>query len=212
VPGTAAPGQPGNSVVVGRHSAFGGPLGDIGYLQKGNVILVSTTQGQSIYRVERVQQQTILPSAGNTADDETIQSSVADEVEQAEDPTAEPAVPVDVLYGATPDDRLTLVTSASGNPFNASEATVVVARMQGKPFAPTPQNGRVDSQTGLAGDPSAWSAVLLSLLAYVAAVVGAVVLYQRSSNRAAYLLTVPPLLAFTIVTAETVSRLLPAWV
>jgi sortase A len=211
VPGTAAPGQPGNSVVVGRHSAFGGTLGDIGYLQKGNIILVSTTQGQSIYRVETVRQQTILPSEGNTANEETGQSSVADVTETADDPTAEAAVPVDVLFGATPDDRLTLITSASSNPFNTSEATVVVARMQGKPYAPTPQNGRVDSQTGLAGDPSALAPVLLALLAYGAAVVGAVVLYQRSSSRAAYLLTVPPLLVCTVVTAETVSRLLPAW-
>ncbi|HEX3541561.1 MAG TPA: sortase [Acidimicrobiales bacterium] len=54
VTGTAAPGQIGNSVVVGRAHAFGGTFGDIGQLKRGNTILISTTQGQSVYRVTTV--------------------------------------------------------------------------------------------------------------------------------------------------------------
>lgn len=53
-PGTAGPGQPGNSVLVGRRAAFGGPLGALDALQVGDQILCLTTQGQSVYVVSSV--------------------------------------------------------------------------------------------------------------------------------------------------------------
>jgi hypothetical protein len=43
------------------------------------------------------------------------------------------------------------------------------------------------------------------------AVAAAVVLYRRARPRSAYLLTAPPLVVATILTAEAVARLLPAW-
>ena len=83
--------------------------------------------------------------------------------------------------------------------------------MIGKPFAPTPQNGRMANQTGNLGESSAWPIVLLSLIFLVASIVGAVLLYRRSSPKVAYLLTMPPLAVFAILAAESFSRLLPAW-
>jgi sortase A len=59
VPGTAGLGQPGNSVVVGRRSAFGGPFGRLRSLHPGDKIVVSTTQGQSVYTVTGVGATTI---------------------------------------------------------------------------------------------------------------------------------------------------------
>ncbi len=51
VPGTAGPGQPGNAVIAGRNAGFGGPFGSLGSLERGDEIVVATTQGKSVYRV-----------------------------------------------------------------------------------------------------------------------------------------------------------------
>lgn len=182
VTGTAAPGQPGNSVVLGRAHGFGGYFGGLGRLHRGAQIVVSTTQGQSVYRVASVRHLS-LGSQGA----------------------------VDKLYGPSDDDRLTLVTSASALPWSSSSATVVVATMRDEPFPPTPQNGRVDAGTGLHGDGSATAAVVLALLVFGATMSATVVLYRTLQPATAYLLTIGPVLASTVIAGETVSRLLPGW-
>ena len=209
VAGTAAPGQPGNSVVVGRRQMFGGPFRRLEQLEPGDRILVTTTQGQRVYEVDTVEQKRILPPV-----DLSDPSSSASSLSTGFTPLAgaEATVDVDELYGPTEDDRLTLVTSASALPTNAERATIVVAKMQGMPYEPTPQGGRTDSGTGLSGDPSAWAPLVLSLLAFVATAAAAVLLYRRTSTRVAWLLTTPPLIVFSILMAESLSRLFPAWV
>lgn len=254
VPGTAAPGQPGNSVIVGRRTMFGGTFGDLSSMNVGDEIIVTTTQGQTLYQVTDVGRAELTPDAtpnsapAVAAPTTTTTSSTTTTVPVVEGTavveTVPPAAPVPVdpavaeapaestttttvapvessltggklalnsLYGTSTDDRLTLVTSASAFPWNSAEADVVVAVMIGKPFAPTPQNGRMADQTGNTGDTSAWPIVLLSFIFLVATVAGAVLLYRRSSPRVAYLLTVPPLAVFAILAAESFSRLLPAW-
>lgn len=182
VPGTAAPGQPGNSVIVGRAHSFGKPFSALSRLRKGNKILVTTTQGQSVYTVESVQH----PSLGTGAR-------------------------VDKIYGPTSDDRLTLVTSSSATPWNGSDAIVVVAKMETVPFAPTPQGGRISAQTGLGGESGALAAAVLALSLYGAVMAGSVFIYRRFSLPTAYLLTIAPAAAATVICAETLSRLFPAW-
>jgi sortase A len=54
VPGTAGPGQPSNSVVVGRQAGFGGPFSEIDKLAEGDEIVIVTTQGKSLYKVKSV--------------------------------------------------------------------------------------------------------------------------------------------------------------
>ncbi|MGH3392010.1 MAG: class E sortase, partial [Actinomadura sp.] len=51
VPGTAGLGQPGNSAVVGRRYGFGAPFRKLDELRPGDDIIVTTTQGQSLYKV-----------------------------------------------------------------------------------------------------------------------------------------------------------------
>ena len=251
VPGTAAPGQPGNSVIVGRHTMFGGPFGELSAMKVGDEIVVTTTQGQTLYQVTEVgtaeltseATPTLAPAvaAPTTTTSTTTTVAPLEAVASAEavvaapvaaepgaegavaDPTATTTIaavessldggriPLNSLYGTSKDDRLTLVSSASAFPWNSAQAEVVVAVMIGKPFAPTPQNGRTAGQTGNVGDTSAWPVVLLAFLFLAAAVTGAVLLYRRSSPRVAYLLTVPPLVVFAILAAESFSRLLPAW-
>lgn len=249
VPGTAAPGQPGNAVIVGRRTMFGGTFGDLSSVRVGDDIVVTTTQGQSLYQVTDVgtaeltdeATPTKAPVVGAPTTTTTTTTAVAatEPAPAAEtSATAAPAAPaadappesttttttipvesalaggriaLNSLYGTSTDDRLTVVTSASAFPWNSAEAEVVIAVMIGKPYAPTPQNGRMADQTGNLGDTAAWPIVLLALIFLVATVVGTVLLYRRSSPRVAYLLTVPPLVVFAILAAEAFSRLLPAW-
>jgi sortase A len=228
VPGTAGPGQPGNSAILGRRSMYGGAFGSLHSLHRGDQILITTTQGQSVYQVSSVASRTITtagpapvggaalgtPSggsgsssgAGATANAQLNQSAAkVGAAEQAR------SVSVDQLYGPTKGDQLTLVTSDRVGPWNTSAATVVVAKMLSKPFTPTPQNGRTTNQTGLEVDPSAWPGLLLALQGFVLSGVAAVFLYRRFGMRIAYLITTPPLIAFVILLAEAFSHLLPAW-
>lgn len=182
VVGTAGPGQPGNSVIVGRRSLSGAPFGELGSLAEGDRIVVSTVQGQSLYVVSSVRERRLTgPSS----------------VEQVE--------------GPSDDDRLTLITSAAGSPTDDERATVVVAKMDGLPFAPTPQGGRTPEGDGRHGASGISAGLVLALLGYAAAVAGAVVAYRRLPWRSAYLLSAPVLVALTVVLAEQVGRMLPAW-
>jgi len=246
VPGTAAPGQSGNSVIVGRRTMFGGTFGDLSSMTIGDEIIVTTTQGQSLYQVTDVggseltpdanpitapavaaptttttsTTTTTVPAVEGAAPTETVppaaevpvDAAVAEPTGESTTTTVAPVesslnggkLPLNSLYGTSTDDRLTLVTSAA-------VAEVVVAVMIAKPFSPTPQNGRMADQTGNTGDTTAWPIVLLSVIFLAATIAGTVLLYRRSSPRVAYLLTVPPLVVFAILAAESFSRLLPAW-
>jgi sortase A len=209
VPGTAAPGQPGNSVVVGRSTLFGAPFADLSAVGVDDLIAVTTTQGQVVYRVAEVG-----PVQLSNAKTAAKPSSSSGGTAAAGDYTPildSGRISIDALYGPSEDDRLTLITSNSWFPFNTAEARVVIAVMEGKPFPPTPQNGRTNRQTGTSSDTSRWPMALLATLCLGGAIVGAVLLYRRSSPRVAYLLTVPPLLVFAVLASETLSQLLPGW-
>lgn len=215
VPGTAGPGQPGNSAIVGRRSAFGGAFRNIDQLQPGDEILVTTTQGQSVYEVAEVRTARVGPGVATTPASTTTTVPPADESgttsEDDTDLLTSGGLTTDDLYGPTPDDRLTLVTSASVAPWATDEATVVVAALRDRPFEPTPQGGRIEDQDGRSADDNAWAPLALAAVAYLVAAATAVVLYRRARPRSAYLLTAPPLLAATILVAEAVARTLPAW-
>lgn len=210
--GSAGPGQPGNSVLIGRRNLFGGPFRTIGDLREGDRILVTTVQGPSVYEVGHVGRHRIVESSGAPATDPTSTGPAATE-EPDEDAPLLPSgrLSTDQLYGPSTDDRLTLVTSASGSPTASDEALVVVAEMDGLPYAPTPQGGRTSSGDGRGGDPSATAPLALAALAYLGVLAATVAAYRRVPWRSAYLLSAPPLVALTIVLAEQVARLLPAW-
>jgi sortase A len=201
VPGTAGLGQPGNSAVVARRNGFGASFANLAQLRKGDRILVTTTQGQTVYSVRTVSTRTI-------EDPTSEQSSSSAPAATSKDNRS---VTLDSLYGPSKDDRLTLVTSASRAPWNSSAAIVAVARMVGKPFAPTPQNGRSDGETGRNAETGVWASVAFAVLLYGGAIAASIVLYRRMRFRVAYILTIAPLVALTVVTGETLSRLLPAW-
>jgi sortase A len=55
VVGSSLPGQPGNAVIAGRRTLYGGPFGDIGSLHEGERIRVTTGQGIFHYTVTGIQ-------------------------------------------------------------------------------------------------------------------------------------------------------------
>ena len=202
VPGTAGLGQPGNAVVVGRRSGFGAPFSGLGNVDKGDDIVVTTTQGQTVYEV----------TSTRTA---TLTSSLSRRGVEQRNPRPrvgrQPRRSIDDVYGPSEGDQLTLITSASRLPWNDGKATIVVAKMTTEPFTPTLQGGRTERGTGARADAAAKAPALLALLAWGAVIGGAVLLYRRLPKRVAYLLTVGPILAMTIIAGETFSRLFPAW-
>lgn len=215
VPGTAGLGQPGNAVVVARRTLFGGPFARLASLKSGDEILVTTTQGQTLYRVSDVATTTLYPGDVVPASSAVSPSPTGGSLPPSSSTASLAQVPsqvaVDELYGPTTDNRLTLVTSASELPWNSSRAVVVVAEMVSQAFVPTPQEGRSDAVTGTGGSSSAFAPFVLVLLVYVAVAVGAVVSYRRYSVRTAWLLTTAPLVALAVLIGEIGGQLLPAW-
>ena len=69
VPGTAGLGQPGNATVVGRRSAYGAAFSRLGELRPGDPLVVTTVQGQSVYRVTAVGHTRRSGELAPTADD-----------------------------------------------------------------------------------------------------------------------------------------------
>jgi sortase A len=197
VPGTAGLGQPGNAAVVGRNAAYGGPFGRLDQLKPGDKVLTATIEGQSIYVVRHVARVTLgsatAPVVGSTATGST------------------PAVTLNTLYRPTKDNRITLVTSASAGPWNTSRVFEVTAVLRGRPYVSTPQEALSPSQQGNTGESGVWAELVLALLALAVVVVGGLFLYRRCTVRSAYLLTTAPVVACTVLAAEAISRLLPAW-
>jgi sortase A len=229
VPGTAGLGQPGNSAVVGRRSGYGGPFGNLGLLRRGDRVLTATTEGRSVYVVRSVHTVTMVTPTTAVATTQTTQASRSGTTPTTAAPTSArstvagsqrsgrtasqgvPKVSANVILGPSKNNQITLLTSASSVPWNTSRTLVVVAQLQGHPYSPTPQEARSPSQQGNAGDPTALAWLLLAILALGACFAGAFVMYRRTTPRSAYLLTTAPLLAFTVLGAEALSRLLPAW-
>ncbi len=82
MPGTSLPGSPGNSVIAGRRTTFGGPFGEIGSLRPGAKIRVVDGAGAFAYKVTSVhqvaigQRDVVLPTRDNRLTLVTSDSSV----------------------------------------------------------------------------------------------------------------------------------------
>ncbi|MEP6798787.1 MAG: sortase [Lapillicoccus sp.] len=117
----------------------------------------------------------------------------------------------DAVYNPSDGDQLTLVTSDSVLPWNTTSGVVVTGQLQSAPFVPTPQNGYAPETDGRHGDASAWPLVVLELLVLGGVVTATMVLYRRWSRSMTFVVTTPALVALTIFTSLTASRLLPGW-
>ena len=169
-PGTAGLGQPGNSVIVARRNALRRHVCHIRSLHAGDRITVTTTQGQSVYEVTSVAARRHLGvdtrrrPAGRTW---PTRSTAAGGIQLTRATVAPKHAKVSVasVYGPTPDDRLTLITSGSRAPWDdasghrgggeACSTSRSRPRRKGRGARPKP----VCTATA-----SAWPAVVLALL------------------------------------------------
>lgn len=105
VPGTAGPGQPGNSVVVGRRNGFGGTFANLDQVAVGDQIVVTTNQGQSLYKVDSVVSGPLDVEAayGRTTDNRlTLATSASDNLLSSGDAVVATAIEVTPPFVPTP--------------------------------------------------------------------------------------------------------------
>lgn len=112
-------------------------------------------------------------------------------------------------FGATPDNRLTLVTAAN---LSASNRWVVTAALSGDPQpAPTGRPTVLSSREGgLVGQHGVLPALALWVEVLLLSAVGTVILYRMLPRWSSYLITTPVVLAVLWLVFTNLARLLPA--
>jgi hypothetical protein len=88
---------------------------------------------------------------------------------------------------------------------------VVTAVMRDLPFAPTSQGALTRAATRIEAGGGSLAPLAIALATYVAVIVGSVVLYRRFRFPVAYVLSIAPIVAATVILGEQVMRLLPSW-
>jgi len=184
---TPMPGQVGNSVILGRQSAFGGPFGALDLLKAGNQFSVINGQGTSRWRVVTVRQ------AGDPQPPALAAGAARLTLVTATGPSFAPQgvlrVDADLITG----------TDAQGNviaPWPAGPRPITAAHL-------------LPSEKAMAGDVAAWYRIVVPLLVLVPTAVGIGWARYAWGRWQAWLSGVPLLLAAGLAWADQVARLLP---
>jgi sortase A len=193
-PGTPLPGQPGNAAIAGHRTTYGAPFYRLDQLSAGDVITVTTRQGEFRYVVEG--KQVVRPSQGealNPTLDNRITLTTCHPRFSARQRLVVTATLQDAPAPAPPPDPATAAGGGGGGTGGGGDGELAVAE-----------------DPGLDGDSSALApAILWGIVA--AAVAGITWGLGRAWRRwPAYLLGVPAFLAVLFVCFEYVGRLLPA--
>ena len=105
--------NPGNAAVVGRRAGYGGPFSSLGSLRVGDAIVVTTTQGQTLYKVSQVRQVLLkAPASASSA-----ASSAPGGATALVAGRSKPVMTTAELYAPSNDNRLTAVTSDAALPW-----------------------------------------------------------------------------------------------
>ena len=185
---TVLPGQAGISIVMGRQSAFGGPLGSIGQLAPGAEITVTTGQGFATYVVDGVRR------AGDLAPQPLAAGGARLTLISAEGMSylAEATVRVDATLVSSSADGTTI----DKVPFPAGPRAVTTASL---PEAEKPMSGDTSQAFGLV----LWAqAFLLAALFFTWS-------RERWGRWQAWTVGVPLLLATGWAVSNQVAALLP---
>ncbi len=203
-PGTPLPGQPGNAAIAGHRTTYGAPFYRLDQLSPGDVITVTTRQGEFRYVVE---QKSVVPPSNSHVLDASLDSRLTLT-------TCHPR------FSAR--RRLVVTATLQGTPAPAPPPDAAAASPGGgEGKAGGGGNGEggggggngqlaAGDDLGLEGDSSALApAILFGLIA------GAVAAITYGLGRAwrrwpAYLLGIPAFLVVLFVCFEYVGRLLPA--
>ncbi len=188
-PGTPLPGQPGNAAIAGHRTTYGAPFYRLDQLSPGDVITVTTPQGEFRYIVEG--KEVVRPSQG-----------------EALDPTLDNRLTLTTCHPRfSASKRLVVTATLQSRPAPAPPPDPAAA-------APGGPGGEGElaagEDPGLEGDSSALAPAIL-WGAIAATVAGITWGLGRAWRRwPAYLLGVPAFLAVLFVCFEYVGRLLPA--
>jgi sortase A len=180
LPGSALPGQPGVSSILGRRTAYGGPFGDLDRLVPGDEVLVTTGQGVHTYEV--------LDTAVRERADAAAFIGEGNMLLLITGETSG--------WSPLPDQRLVvrsvLVSDsvARGIPTRSGPATL--------------------DDLGLEGESGATAALVawLQLLALVG--IGTVLVARRLGGPIAWVIGAPPVVALSILVWEQLALVLPA--
>ncbi|MFT4264659.1 MAG: class E sortase [Nocardioides sp.] len=179
-PGSVLPGQQGTSVILGKGLTYGAPFGHLDQLRVGDPIAVTTAQGRFVFHVSGTRR------AGATS----------------------PAAP------AAGSARLTLVTASGrgrGGALRPSETFYVDADLVGTSVARGVMSGPDPDGVPMTSKVSAGLlAQLVLALQLLTLVVGGVVwAWHRWSERAAWLVGAPAVIASVWLASSLAGRLIP---
>jgi sortase A len=190
--GTPLPGQPGNAAIAGHRTTYGAPFGDIGELQPGDEIQVSTRQGSFRYIVK--EQKVVSPSQVDVLDQTSDNRLTLT--------TCHPK------YSAS--KRLVVIATLDNNPAPASPVTSTTNPAPSTPNSAIVARGDLLGGANLSGTTVDKTPAVLWGIA-TAVVASLVWLTSRMWRRwPAYVLGAPVFLIFLFVFFENFSRLLPA--
>lgn len=135
---TVMPGQAGTSVIMGRQTSYGGPFANLGRLQPGDTMTVTTGQGVASYTVFGLRRAgDPLPATGAlgegrlelvTADGPPLFPTGVLYVDAAQSSAVQPASARVLTYPALPSDERALGSAASGWPL-AIAAMIALAAL-----------------------------------------------------------------------------------
>lgn len=189
VRGTAQPGEPGRSVVLGHRTTYGAPFARLGELMEGDEVQVLTTGGAFVYRV-----------AGDARVLGTGEPDVIDldaEGNRLVLATAHPELQA--------SERLVVEAELEGDPVEPDPILTATADDS------TPAVVELDRyELGRSGNSGAWTSVLLWGELLVAALILTRLLYRRWLRWPTWLLTTPVLVALCFLLFGAINRLLPS--
>jgi sortase A len=190
-PTTPMPGQPGNAAIAGHRTTYGAPFFRLDELADGDLIQVTTRQGEFTYSVR--DQHVVKPSQN--------------EVLAASDENLLTLTTCNPRYSAA--QRLVVVAELTDNPAPAPPPPVVAPDDDGDDGEPPAEAPALD-EASVSGDATAkLPAILWGLLAALVWLV-TWLLSKRWGRLTAYAMGTPVFLVVLFVFFENFARLLPA--
>lgn len=176
---TVLPGQAGTSIVYGRAATYGAPFRQVGSLQEGDGIQVTTGQGEFVYRVDRVRR----------TGDPTPPALAAGEARL----TLVSAEGSGLLAALTPDTTVYVDATLQADAVGGT----------GRP------SSIPDSERAMAVDTTVLPALALALQGVLAAATATTLLRRRMPVAVLWMIIAPVLLALAWVAGDLAALLLP---
>jgi sortase A len=186
-PDTPLPGQAGNAAIAGHRTTYGAPFGNVDQLVKGDDIVITTLQGEFLYKV--IDTQIVSPSAFEVLDDAHTQA-----------PNTLTLTSCHPKYTAR--QRIVIVAELQGTP-------LPVSLPPGGEVAPGQARLSVDP-AGLSGEAASNTPAILWGLGAAAIWVLAWLLGRVWNKWAAYAIGLPFFLVVLFFFFDNFARLLPA--